>query len=146
MKKSISIKANSILQFVKFSLVGVLNTGIHYVVFLLLYKCFEIYFLLASAIGYCMGLINSFFMNRVWTFRSKTMRKKTQFMKFVIVNLLAMLINLGTLGILKVIFNVAPEFGQAISIGSAMIVNFLGNKYWTFGLASACGVKPRSSA
>ena len=57
--------------FLRFILIGILNTSINYwVYFILFYKC-HIYFMLAGVIGFLSGGISGFIMNKTWTFKSE---------------------------------------------------------------------------
>jgi putative flippase GtrA len=58
-----------LVQFVKFGVVGVSNTLLTLVVYTLLLKVFGVLYLVASAIGFIVGAINGFVLNRRWTFR-----------------------------------------------------------------------------
>ena len=58
-----------LVQFVKFGIVGVSNTLLTFVVYTLLLKVFGVWYLAASAIGFVVGAINGFLLNRRWTFR-----------------------------------------------------------------------------
>jgi putative flippase GtrA len=87
--------------------------------------------MVASGIGYMAGLLNSYIVNRRWTFGSNQ-KKITEFSKFLMVNLVALTTNLVTLNISFVSFHIRPEIGQIIAICFSTGVNFTGNKYWTF--------------
>lgn len=119
-------------QFVKFGLVGVLNTIIHYLAFLLMYRLLNFPMLLASGLGYSAGIVNSYLINRVWTFEIKSNRRPREFLCFVTVNLVSMGVNLGTLKLLVDGDGMQPEFAQVLAIFSSLVVNFAGNKWWTF--------------
>jgi putative flippase GtrA len=136
---SISLKRKLILnekvigvQFIKFSLVGALNTGIHYLVFILLFRITGLNYLIASTIGYSCGLINSFFFNKLWTFRTSAANNFGEFLRFSLVNVVALLVNLGSLKYCVSVSGMRPEYAQLVSIGFSLGVNFLGNKFWTF--------------
>src|SRR5437899_3112130 len=58
-----------LIQFVKFGIVGVSNTLLTFAVYTLLLKAFGVWYLAASAIGFAVGTVNSFLLNRRWTFR-----------------------------------------------------------------------------
>jgi putative flippase GtrA len=58
-----------LVQFVKFGIVGVSNTLLTLVVYTLLLKVLGVLYLAASAIGFIVGAINGFLLNRRWTFR-----------------------------------------------------------------------------
>jgi putative flippase GtrA len=119
-------------QFIKFSLVGVLNTGIHYGVFYSLYEFVGLYYVLASGIGFCLAVTNSYFMNKFWTFKRRGSNVRREFMKFFIVNCLTLSINLGSMAILVELFAMHPPVAQLVTIGFTLMINFLGNKFWTF--------------
>ena len=72
-------------QFFKFGIVGVSNTIVHYLTFIILLKLVGIHLILASTIGYLFGVINSFLLNRTWTFQVKGALKKSEALKFFVV-------------------------------------------------------------
>jgi putative flippase GtrA len=119
-------------QFIKFSLVGVLNTAIHYGVFYSLYEFVGLYYVLASGIGFCLAVTNSYFCNKFWTFKRRGSDVRREFMKFFIVNCLTLSINLGSMAILVELFAMHPPVAQLVTIGITLVINFLGNKFWTF--------------
>jgi putative flippase GtrA len=132
MKKLILNERETAYQFLKFSLIGFLNTVIHYGIFIILFRYATVHYLVSSVIGYVAGLINSFILNKKWTFRTKGVRKDVEFTKFCLVNLAALLANLGSLGFFVSYMNIIPELGQLLAIIFSLTVNFLGNKFWTF--------------
>jgi putative flippase GtrA len=114
MKKLISDNKKTGIQFIKFSLIGFLNTGIHYGIFLLLFRFFGIHYLIASGIGYCAGVINSFILNKLWTFKTKGTRKDVEFAKFVVVNMVSLAINVGSLKFFVAFVGMRPELGRSL--------------------------------
>jgi putative flippase GtrA len=58
-----------LVQFAKFGVVGISNTLLTLVIYTVLLKAFGVWYLAASAIGFTAGTINSFLLNRRWTFR-----------------------------------------------------------------------------
>lgn len=117
-------------QFLVFSLIGLLNTAVHYCVFLLLFRGVGVPMLLASAIGYASGVANSYFMNRRWTFRIAAPPSKIEFLRFALVNLISLSVNLAALEFLTSVIGVTPEVGQIAAIAASLVVNFIGNKKW----------------
>ncbi len=120
------------VQAAKFGLVGIANTAIHYIVFYVLYVLLGVYYLLSSTIGYGAGLLNSYVVNRAWTFKSKSVDTKMEFAKFVVVNLISLGANLAALNLFVVQGGLRPEVAQAMAIFFSLAVNFAGNKFWTF--------------
>ncbi len=53
----------------KFGIVGVSNTLLTFAVYTLLLKVFGVWYFAASAIGFAVGAVNGFLLNRRWTFR-----------------------------------------------------------------------------
>src|SRR5438067_12897504 len=56
-------------QFIKFGIVGISNTLLSFLVYTLLLKVFGVWYLAASAIGFLVGAVNGFLINRRWTFK-----------------------------------------------------------------------------
>jgi putative flippase GtrA len=119
-------------QFIIFSVVGLINTGIHYCVFLFLYKLINVNYLIASVVGYSCGLLNSFILNKKWTFKTINVRKDIELIKFVIVNVVALAVNIIGLRFFVEVMGIKPEISQIGAIGFSLVTNFVGNKYWTF--------------
>lgn len=124
--------SSSARQFVIFSLVGLVNTAVHFCVFVVLFRAFDVPLLLASALGYCAGIANSYVMNRSWTFRVKGGASTAEFLRFAAVNIVSLLVNLLVLHFLTRSMNLMPEISQAAAILASLIVNFAGNKWWAF--------------
>jgi putative flippase GtrA len=124
------------VQFLKFLLVGILNTTIQYVVFWILLSVAGINYLLASVLGYCLGMINSYVMNRRWTFASKNPQVLSEGMKFIAVNLLALGTNMALLFFLVSLEHFRPQMAQLWAIAGSVAVNFALNRIWTFVPAS----------
>lgn len=62
----------SVLQFVRFCVVGVLNTCVTLIVIYVCKSWLGVNPYLSNAIGYICGLINSFLWNKQWVFRSSS--------------------------------------------------------------------------
>jgi len=119
-------------QFIKFSLVGVLNTAIHYGVFYVLYGFAGFHYLLASSLGFCVALTHSYILNKFWTFKRSGSRVRREFSKFFLVNILSLAANLAGLAILVELLSMHPPIAQLIAYGISWAMNFLGNRFWTF--------------
>ncbi len=119
-------------QLTKFILVGFVNTAVHYSIFLFLFRVFDLHMLLSSGIGYLVGVINSFIINRRWTFEIVSSANWLEFSKFVVVNVFSLVINLAVLHMAVKEIGMMPEIGQVGAIGFAVVINFAGNKWWTF--------------
>ncbi len=118
-------------QLIRFSLVGVLNTALNYAVFYLLYRIGSPY-LAASAIGFCVAVVNSYLLNKHWTFRHRGAHSGAEFMRFLLVSGTALGLNLAAMLVLVEAVAVTPPLAQLLTIGLTLAVNFLGNRLWTF--------------
>src|SRR5215470_1892360 len=85
MKHLIARHQHTISEFVKFTLVGLLNTGIDVAVFFLL-TWLGIAYVLAQVVSYTCGAGNSYLLNKVWTFRSCGL-SYAEMVRFVVVNM-----------------------------------------------------------
>ena len=82
-------------EFGKFIMVGVLNTVINYGVFILLFIAFNLIYFVAGAIGFLSGAVSGFFLNRLWTFKSKVPIAEG-FIKYFIIQLFCLGIHIAT--------------------------------------------------
>ncbi|EOP62291.1 MULTISPECIES: GtrA family protein [Bacillus] len=117
-------------KFLKFGLVGIFNTLITIISYIILVK-FGMNYLIANIISYLIGVANSYYWNKNWVFRSNG-KNLSIFLKFLIVNLIVLAFNTFSLFILvdKLLYN---EFiAQIFAIGIGMMINFFLNKIWTF--------------
>ena len=64
-------KKETIFQFIKYALVGCLNTGITLFVIFVCKSLLDLNPYIANVLGYVAGLINSFLWNKTWVFKSK---------------------------------------------------------------------------
>jgi putative flippase GtrA len=119
------------LRFIKYGLVGVLNTLIGYGSFLLFIYLLEIHYTTAVILSYLLGTINSFLLNRYWTFRSNGAVIR-QFSRFVTITVLSVVLNILLLLVLIDLLNIEAAIAQAMSIAIIAVVGYLGHRAWSF--------------
>ncbi len=120
------------IQLVKFGVVGGSGYIINLGVFAALAGGLGVYHVVAAIGAFCVALGNNFFWNRYWTFGPGEGLAHHQAIRFTVVSVTCLLINLFVLELL-VTFNATGELAaQAIAVAVAMPFNFLGNKLWTF--------------
>jgi len=119
-------------QFVKFGIVGASGFVVNLVVFTLLQRGTALPIWLDFSLGFMVGGVSNYFLNRVWTFRSSG-HAGLEGAKFLTVSFLALI--LGNL----VIWVYESVLGQhhhhtawLVATLSGMLLNFFLNKYWTF--------------
>ena len=118
----------NIIQFLKFGIVGILNTLITVVSFNILVFV-NINYLCANCISYFLGVINSYLLNSKFVFKES--RSKENLTKFLIVNILVLGFNsLLYLGVNELGVNIS--ISQIVSIVLGTFLNFGLNKVWVF--------------
>ncbi len=134
----------AIFQFVKYGMVGVMNTLITLITIYLCKSIIGISPMVSNAIGYIAGLVNSFLWNKKWVFKSDNGYTKEAIkfacgwgvcycVQFVIVYALSYLTSFGGkewyIG-----FMVISGYGVATLIGmiAYTIANFIYNRFITF--------------
>lgn len=145
-------------EFVRFALVGCLNVLVSSLIFYLAYKHLQLgrlilentgYFgeriqylldssgissidaLIASMVAYLGGMANSFILNRTWTFRV-TEHSNRQLWRFVILNLAGLTIGTALMFLFVDTMNGPYLIIWGATITFTTMLNYLGNKYWTF--------------
>ena len=119
------------IQLVKFGVVGVSGYLINLVVFALLSANFGLYHAVAAVGAFAVALGNNFFWNRHWTFGPGEGLAHRQAVRFFVVSLGSLAINLVVLEVL-VGAGIGELAAQAIAVAAAMPFNFVGNRLWTF--------------
>lgn len=120
-------------QFFKFAIVGVANTSINLIVLYVLTEFFKVYYMLSAVIAFLFAVTNSFLLNKTWTFEENIKYKtKSKYAQFIIVSITALVVNLILLYALVEYFNIWYMTAQVIGVLSNLLVNFFGNKLWTF--------------
>lgn len=122
-----------IKQFFRFAFVGLSGTFINIIVLYLLTEGLGLYYLLSAIISFFIAMTNNFILNKIWTFEeslSSNLSKK--YLKFALISVIALGINLYFLYFFTDILVIYYILSQILSIMISLVVNFIGNKYWTF--------------
>lgn len=119
-------------QFIKFNVVGIMNTAVDFGVFMILNRYLGLIYAVSQVISYSCGMVNSYFLNKFWTFQKREGFTAIEVTKFILVNLCSLGISLLVLYILqsKWSWEVLPS--KVLATGFSVGVNFLGNKFWVF--------------
>ena len=133
-------------QIIKYVFVGSLNTGIDFAVLNLLMWLTAIYLggwiILLNAIAFSVAIINSYFLNKYWTFKDKGTdeNKVKEFSKFVSITLVGMILNTTVVYLITTftspIMGISPEIwanlAKVIATAVSLVWNFLGYKFIIF--------------
>ncbi|KAB0670444.1 GtrA family protein [Oryzomonas sagensis] len=130
MRQLIARHHHQIGEFIKFVLVGLLNTGVDVVIFFLLTRA-GIPYVPAQVVSYSCGAANSYLLNKVWTFRSCGL-SYAEVIRFATVNLVSLGISVIALSLLHDAAGLGLAAAKGGATVTALAANFLGNKLWVF--------------
>lgn len=119
-------------HFVKFQCVGVVNFFVDLGVFTLLHTVIGVNAVPSNIVSYSCGVINSFVLNRYWTFKVKLKFFSLDFLKFIFVNLVSLGVNTLAIYILVDLYNLNPTLSKVIATAFSFTINFAGNKLLVF--------------
>jgi putative flippase GtrA len=130
MKQLLLQHHHSLKEFIKFALVGLLNTGVDVALFSLM-VWLGVSYLAAQVVSYSCGAANSYLLNKIWTFRSCGL-SYSEMMRFAVVNLVSLGISLALLTLLHDRAGIGLAAAKGGATLGALTANFLGNKVWVF--------------
>lgn len=114
----------ALVQPLRFGVVGIVNTVLDLAVFWLLAGVLSTPILIANTLSYSVGALNSFALNRVWTFRGVAFRRgaAVQLPLFMLVSLVGLVVANLTLWL----------FAQALPVMVAKVVSVAVTFGWNF--------------
>ncbi|MGI8750421.1 MAG: GtrA family protein [Thermoleophilaceae bacterium] len=124
------------IQLAKFCAVGGSGYVVNLTVFAAAVKLANVHHLVAAAIAFVIAVLNNFWWNRHWTFGAREGHVGFQAARFFAVSGAAFVFAALLLEVLITRAGVPAIAAQAVSIGAATPLNFVGNKMWSFGLRS----------
>lgn len=123
--------SNTLKELIKYTIVGVINTAISWLSFLFFFYIIKFGFRVSNIISYILGLTNSFFFNKFWTFRKGGFNFR-EILWFILVFLVAFFSQYFISVFLKEKVNFHPLIAYIIGNVIYTTVGFLGNKFITF--------------
>ena len=130
-----NVNWNSILQFVKFCVVGLSNTLIGYVVYSFC-VFIGIHYLLANLIGFLVSVINAFYWSDKYVFKRENGEYRNNYASFIKTILAyastGILLNSILLWLLIDRWRVSEYVAPILILFVTVPANFIMNKYWSF--------------
>jgi len=117
-------------QVIRFAMVGVLNTLISIVVYLMCIKL-GMHYAVATAIGQVAGLVNSYIWNKKFTFKSGE-KSVAEIIKFVLVYAVQYAANVGIVFVLINKAGLTKDIAGPIATIICTAISFVGHKFWSF--------------
>lgn len=121
-----------LIQFVKFCVVGFSGTIIDFGLTYLLKEKLQANKYIANSFGFVAAATSNYILNRIWSFHSKSPDIGEQYMLFMGIALLGLLINNGVIYLLTKIFHLNFYVAKVIATGVVTIWNFALNYWITF--------------
>ena len=117
-------------EFMRFCLVGAVNTGVDFAVFTVL-SSMGVLMLVAQCVSYTCGVLNSFLMNRTWTFRGHG-QSTGQMIRFLALNLGTLTITYGMLVYFHNSLAWPLLICKLLAMGASLGINYAGSRLWIF--------------
>jgi len=118
------LEPNSIVQFLKYLVTGILSAGTEYSIFIILMNCINMWYIFANIPAYFTGFWISFLLNRFWSFKSKVNFRKQLFQYFILFS-----INLGVqslfLFLLTHLIGIPSSISKIFVMGLIVLWNFI---------------------
>jgi len=129
------ISKNTIIQFIKFGIVGFSNTAIAYIIYASLVYL-KLHYILANIIAFIISVLNSFFWNNKYVFKNESTSKRNIFYSliktYISYSFTGIFLGNALLFLLVDVLHIskylAPFFGLVITVP----INFIMNKKWAF--------------
>jgi dolichol-phosphate mannosyltransferase len=124
------------IQFIKFCMVGGFGVLVNLGTLWLLVEYGKLWYIFGSVGGIICSITSNFTFNKFWTFKRKFTKLTTllyEYAKYWTVSIFTICTQLGGLYILVEFIHLWYILAAFIAIGVGTIINFLGNKLWTFG-------------
>jgi len=123
-------------QFIKFCIVGSSGILVDLGVLWFLVEYVHLWYIYGSCAGIICSVTSNFILNKFWTFGRKSLLFKQVFFEYIkywSVSLVSIFIQLGMLFTLVEFAHIWYILAALIGIGCGFLINFVGNKFWTFG-------------
>ncbi|MGV7003109.1 GtrA family protein [Priestia megaterium] len=110
---------------------GGLNTAIDFFVFSFL-SYLGVYYIIAQCVSYGCGVLNSYLLNRTWTFQQQGKRKRHEFLKFTVLNVFTLIITSFLLTVFHYKFNISLPYSKILVTVVSVGLNYIGTRFWVF--------------
>lgn len=124
--------------FLRFVVVGVIATAVQYAVLIAAVQLWGWQPELGSGVGFALGAVVSYLLNRSFTFRSD-MPHATATLRFVIVISVGLVLNVLLMRLLRVQFALPYVLAQVLTTGIVLFWHFAGNALWSFARRRPAG-------
>ncbi len=131
-KIAVLLRRPIVRQFIKFGIVGMLNTGIDIALLSAFHYLLHIPEILANTLSFSIAVTNSYLMNRRWTFSSDNKNWRAETVKFFIVNIIGLVLSDALLWMFVHRFGLQLLLAKAAAVVIVLFWNFAGIRFWAF--------------
>ena len=119
------------IEITKFTLVGVANFVLTFVVFTLMLKVISLNYLLSLSMAWVVGLFFSYALNFSWVFKpEEQLRFKARFLRYFLASIVSIVLNMLILSLIVERTDLDPYYVQFALIPLIVLFNFSTAKYW----------------
>ena len=123
--------AEELKRIVKFGITGVGNTLVDMAVgALLLFLGVNVY--ASKCVGYCAGMLNSYLINRKWTFQTKDRFFSLQMVRFIATNLIVLAVSMVLIKVFVEFWGLSDLLAMLLTTCCTMALNFIISRLWVF--------------
>ncbi len=119
-------------QFIRFIAVGSVSTVVDFGLLALFTEVFGLFYLTSATLSFVVANIVNFVLSKRWTFKNLNTNSMRQYVVFVSIGAIGLLINNGILYMGVEMFGVHYIVGKIVATAVVMFWNFFLNKYVTF--------------
>ena len=135
MISDLPITKDTVIQFIKFGIVGITNTVINYTIYVILVY-FDMSYIFASICAFIISVINAFIWNNVFVFKKQEGEKRNLWKALVKTFLsyagTSLVLHNILLAFFVEILRISKYIAPLISLVITIPLNFLLNKFWSF--------------
>ena len=121
----------SIIQIIKFGLVGATNTIVSLLVYYIMIY-FNISYMAATVSGYISSSIVGYVLNRIWVFKAKSTKIANSVIKYYIVYGISLLINMGCMFLWIDVLHLSEYVAPILTLCITVPFNYVLSKLWVF--------------
>lgn len=126
------IDKQTFFQFIRFAIVGILNTAVSLITIYILMHLFSVEYKLSNLIGYILGVINSFFWSKLWVFKKNNSNILKEAVYFILIFAVCYGIQFTALVLFVEKLHIHPDIAQFLGMCVYTLFNFMLNRCITF--------------
>lgn len=120
-----------VLQIVKFSFVGGINTLVSLIIYYGM-VCVGIDFMISTVVGYIGSSLIGYILNRFWVFQVKQTKLVNSLLKYYVVYGSSLMINIGCMYLWVNILSISEMWAPIITLFVTVPYNYIFSKVWIF--------------